>query len=315
MITLALDTCLGACSAAVIDDGHVVASRSEPMTRGHQERLGPLVRELMMGAGLAFPAIERIGVTVGPGSFTGLRVGLAFAKGLALALGRPCVGVGSLEALAASIDRNGSAAAVIDAGRGAVFLQLFENGAGLTAPDSVDLGVAAARLVEVFADRSFTLVDLAPAARRRLAERPHRPHRRSFARGGGAAGGHRSARPGAPALSACARRQAQGSGVIHPFIDPEAAAAVHALAMDEAWPAETMATLAASPGVYGFSADAGFILARAAGGEAEVLTLPWRPRRAGAASARPCWRLPWRRLAPWRARPCSSRSPPTTSRR
>ena len=68
------------------------------MTRGHQERLATMVGEMMAARDLGFSAVDRIGVTVGPGSFTGLRVGLAFAKGLALALDRPCVGVGTLEA-------------------------------------------------------------------------------------------------------------------------------------------------------------------------------------------------------------------------
>ena len=82
MIVLALDTCLFACSAAVVRGGELLARRIDPMARGHQERLAPLVQEVMAQAGLDFEALDRIGVTVGPGSFTGLRVGLAFAKGL-----------------------------------------------------------------------------------------------------------------------------------------------------------------------------------------------------------------------------------------
>ncbi|MGH7024255.1 MAG: tRNA (adenosine(37)-N6)-threonylcarbamoyltransferase complex dimerization subunit type 1 TsaB, partial [Caulobacteraceae bacterium] len=101
MSLLAIDTCLAACQAAVISDGVALASLSEPMARGHQERLGPMVREAMDQAGLRFSELDRIAVTVGPGSFTGLRVGLAFAKGLALALDIPCTGVGTLAALAA----------------------------------------------------------------------------------------------------------------------------------------------------------------------------------------------------------------------
>ena len=89
MIILALDTALDACSAAVLDGGRVLAARSEPMARGHQERLAPLVAEVMAEAGSASTGLDRIGVTVGPGSFTGLRVGLAFAKGLGVALDRP----------------------------------------------------------------------------------------------------------------------------------------------------------------------------------------------------------------------------------
>ncbi len=160
---LVIDTCLNACQAAVSQDGVVLAGLSEPMSRGHQERLAPMTREVMDGAALAFADLDRIGVTVGPGSFTGLRVGLAFAKGLAFALQRPCVGIGALEALAASDAWDADRAAIIDAGRGRVFLQLFAaGGAGvshaLTGPDVMDLDVAHARLIEVFPQGDFTLV-------------------------------------------------------------------------------------------------------------------------------------------------------------
>ena len=128
MIVLGLDTCLAACSAAVADGERLIARVSAPMARGHQERLAPMVRDLMGEAGIAFSDLDRIGVTVGPGSFTGLRVGLAFAKGLALALHRPCIGIGTLAALAASAEAPGHCAAVIDAGRGQVYLQLFADG-------------------------------------------------------------------------------------------------------------------------------------------------------------------------------------------
>lgn len=157
MIVLAIDTCLTACSVAVVEDDHVLATASEPMMRGHQERLAPLTREVMRAAGLDFPAIDRIGVTIGPGSFTGLRVGLAFAKGLALALDRPCIGVGSLEALAAGLASDGLRAAVIDAGRGRVFLQIFEGEAAIVAPDSLEIATAAARVAELAQGGDLTL--------------------------------------------------------------------------------------------------------------------------------------------------------------
>jgi len=159
---LVIDTCLNACQAVVAQGGAVLASLSESMSRGHQERLAPMTREVMASAGLAFADLDRIGVTVGPGSFTGLRVGLAFAKGLALALGLPCVGIGALEALAASEADDSDCAAVIDAGRGRVFLQLFTAGNphirhALMGPDVMDLDVANARLIEVFPQGDFTL--------------------------------------------------------------------------------------------------------------------------------------------------------------
>ena len=153
---LALDTCLTACSAALLDGDRVLAARSEAMPRGHQERLAPLVQELMAEAGVGFPALTRIGVTVGPGSFTGLRVGLAFAKGLAAALSIPAVGVGTLEAMAFGVD--GFVVAVIDARRGQVYVQLFGDGVALTAPDALAADTAAARIAEVYAGGPATLI-------------------------------------------------------------------------------------------------------------------------------------------------------------
>ena len=153
---LALDTCLTACSVAILDGDTVLAARSEAMPRGHQERLAPLVRELMAQAGVGFPALTRIGVTVGPGSFTGLRVGLAFAKGLSSALAIPCVGVSALEALA--FGRDGFVGAVIDARRDQVYVQFFGDGVALTAPDALAATTASARLAEVYHGGPATLI-------------------------------------------------------------------------------------------------------------------------------------------------------------
>src|SRR6185503_16571441 len=96
------------------------------MARGHQERLAPMAQAVMAGAGLPFSRLERIGVTVGPGSFTGLRVGIAFAKGLASALDISTAGIGTLEALAADI--SGFVFVAIDARRGQLYGQAFEDG-------------------------------------------------------------------------------------------------------------------------------------------------------------------------------------------
>jgi tRNA threonylcarbamoyladenosine biosynthesis protein TsaB len=157
MIVLAFDTCLYACSVAVLDGARVLASRVEPMSRGHQERLAPLVREVMLEAGLAFDQLDRVGVTVGPGSFTGLRVGLAFAKGLGAALDIPVVGVGALEALAAP-QTSGTVFAVLDAKRGQVYLQAFRDGAALMAPDVLAVETAAARIAELAGGDAVTLI-------------------------------------------------------------------------------------------------------------------------------------------------------------
>jgi tRNA threonylcarbamoyladenosine biosynthesis protein TsaB len=158
VITLALDTCLATCSLAILDGDRLIASQSESMTRGHQERLAPMVRDSMTEAGLAFDALGRVGVTVGPGSFTGLRVGLAFAKGLALALKIPCVGVGTLEALAASAKSEGVRVAVIDAGRGNIYLQIFDRAGMVTMPDILPLASAGARLADRSDLGAYTLI-------------------------------------------------------------------------------------------------------------------------------------------------------------
>lgn len=171
MIVLGLDTCLAACSVAVIDGERVLAHASEAMTRGHQERLAPMAKAVMAEAGVAFARLDRIGATVGPGSFTGLRVGVAFAKGLASALAIPAVGVGTLKALAA--EASGLVAAVIDARRDQVYLQLFDAGEALMAPNVLPIGTAAARLAELARGQPLTLVgsgapllaDAAPGAR------------------------------------------------------------------------------------------------------------------------------------------------------
>lgn len=153
---LSIDTCLGASSVAVLDGERVLAVRSEAMTRGHQERIGVLAREAAAEAGVAFTDLARIGVTVGPGSFTGLRVGLAFAKGLATALSIPCVGVNTLESLA--YGTKGFVAAVIDARMSQAYIQVFADGVSLMAPDALGLGEAAARLAELYSGGPATLI-------------------------------------------------------------------------------------------------------------------------------------------------------------
>jgi tRNA threonylcarbamoyladenosine biosynthesis protein TsaB len=168
MRVLALDTCLTACSAAVLDGERVLARRVEPMARGHQERLATLVAELLAQAEIMFNNLDRIGVTVGPGSFTGLRVGLAFAKGLGAALSVPVVGIGTLEALAQP--EAGRVLAVLDAKRGQVYVQAFADGRPVTAPDALPVETAAARVAEVspqvlIGSGAPLLAGLAPGAR------------------------------------------------------------------------------------------------------------------------------------------------------
>ena len=201
MIVLALDTALDACSVAVTADGVALAVRSEPMVRGHQERLASMVAEAMAEAGLHFKALDRIVVTVGPGSFTGLRVGLAFAKAMALALEIPCLGIGTLEALAASAPADSPlVVAALDARRGQLYLQAFRRDIALAPPEActieaaqallaawganhetVRVGSGSGLLLEADKDVAQTLIAIDPLSVARLgasltmAERPPHP--------------------------------------------------------------------------------------------------------------------------------------------
>jgi len=151
MRVLIVDTALGACTAGVVENGRVLGLRSELMTKGHQERLAGMVRDAVADAAGGFGVIDRIGVTVGPGSFTGLRVGLAFAQGLGAALDRPVVGVSTLDALAASSDGTGLVAAVIDARRGQVYARLFRDGVAQGAAEALSLEAATDLILDVAA--------------------------------------------------------------------------------------------------------------------------------------------------------------------
>lgn len=131
MRILAIDTSCGAASVAVVEGGvaEPLAVLSRPMARGHADVLAPMVEEAMRGVDGGFASLGRIAVATGPGSFTGIRVGLAMARAMGLALAIPVVGVSTLAAFAAPLlsePRAGIIAAAIDARHGSVYFQLFE---------------------------------------------------------------------------------------------------------------------------------------------------------------------------------------------
>ncbi len=125
---LAIDTAGPACSAGFFEGDHALASASEEIGRGHAERLMPMIEELRGQADVALDNISQIAVTVGPGSFTGLRVGLAAARGFALALGCPCTGVSVLEAFNHAFGDDKPIGIAIDARREQVWWQAFGTG-------------------------------------------------------------------------------------------------------------------------------------------------------------------------------------------
>ena len=129
MLILAIDTALDACAAAVLDAGagKLLAQHSQAMKRGHAEAVMPLVARVMREASLPFVALDRMAVTTGPGSFTGLRVGLSAARGIGLAAGKPVIGVTTLWAYAApALGERGKHViiAAIDARHDHVYLQV-----------------------------------------------------------------------------------------------------------------------------------------------------------------------------------------------
>ena len=137
---LGLDSAGNACSAAVLRQGRIAARRFAPMVRGQAEALMPMIAAALAEAEMQAGALDLIAVTIGPGAFTGLRIGLAAARGLALATGVPLLGVTSFAAVAASVtaaERQGHSLVVaLDSKRSELYLQSF-------AADGMPLGPGA----------------------------------------------------------------------------------------------------------------------------------------------------------------------------
>lgn len=185
MLTLGLNTAGPACDVALLEDGRLLAQRLEAMTRGQDARLPGLVSDLLDEAGTSLGALSRIGVVTGPGSFTGVRVGVAFARGLSLALKLPCIGVTALEA-ALPPGQQGSAMVLLPAKRRppeiSYWAQRFRSGTATGVPEEIDLGAAAGELeahphfvfgegLEALAERlpGLTVHDARPTAARTAA--------------------------------------------------------------------------------------------------------------------------------------------------
>jgi tRNA threonylcarbamoyladenosine biosynthesis protein TsaB len=130
---LAIDTALGACSACILETetGELLARDTIPMERGHAEALLPLIDRLISHVDNGFESLRRVAVTVGPGSYTGLRVGISAARGIGLAAGIPVVGVATLSAFLAPMmagDTRGLFTSAIDAKHGHIYIQAIAFG-------------------------------------------------------------------------------------------------------------------------------------------------------------------------------------------
>jgi tRNA threonylcarbamoyladenosine biosynthesis protein TsaB len=195
MNVLAFDTCFGAVSAAVCrfdpEGLHVLAEVYEARTTGHAERLVAIIEEALTRSRVGLSEVARFAVSVGPGGFTGVRVGVAAARALSLATGQPAVGVTSLAAMAHEAQqqlgaavRGRSLAVAVDARGGMVYVQLFEAGGAAGAPalltpvdaatlvgrrEAVAVGSGATAVAKLVADAGgqaeACLTDLQPRAR------------------------------------------------------------------------------------------------------------------------------------------------------
>lgn len=201
MILLALESASSACSVAVCDDAGAVLGRSDTEGAGQADRLVQLIDRALHAAEVRYQDLDVIAVNHGPGSFTGVRVGVAAARALALALARPVIAINALEALGAAVGAQaaGTIVAALDARRGQVYVQMFDHrlaalGAPRAlAPDEVRLDAAVppvhlvgsgaallgARLAEAPALAETVEADATAVARRALArlaagERPIR---------------------------------------------------------------------------------------------------------------------------------------------
>lgn len=165
MKILAIDTANNRCSAAVlVGSDEAVFARSEELNRGHAERLMGMIEEVLAEAGLSLDAMDRIAVTCGPGSFTGLRVGMSVARGLGLALDVPVVGVSTLAAIAEGMrDGQRAVAVALSARNEEVYAQKF-------AADGTPDGEPAVVILEDFAGDLSVDMLLAGSAACRLAE-------------------------------------------------------------------------------------------------------------------------------------------------
>ena len=143
-LVLAFDTAAAHCAAALLRGDAVIAQRREPMARGQAERLFPVLAEMLEGAGLDWGSFDAIGVGTGPGTFSGVRIAVAAARGLALARGVPAIGVSALDAAA---HRRGPCAAVAQAGRGWLGLRRPGEAPVLVAEDGAEAAAEGLPLV------------------------------------------------------------------------------------------------------------------------------------------------------------------------
>jgi tRNA threonylcarbamoyl adenosine modification protein YeaZ len=305
MRILAVDTALGACSVAVLEGDDVQAHRFVPTERGHAEALAPMVQETMREAGIAFTDIDRLAVTIGPGTFTGQRVGLAFMRGLRLGLKIPLVGITTLDAMAAAAMaevQTSNAAVLHDAKRGEVYV-LATGDAGPIVP--LQLARLEDAVAAIAANRpGAESVAFAGTAGESAMER--------YREVGGSAALSSVRQPDALWVARLALVAPEPQTIPKPLYlrapdaklpagassalrlraasqdDLVTLASLHALCFADGWSARSIGQLLATQGAFAFLAESGgaacgFIIVRVAADEAEILSIgvPAPGRRVG----------------------------------
>lgn len=294
MKILSLDTAMAACSAAVIDTEapQPLAAAFVAMERGHAEALPPMVADVMTASGIGLSEIDRIAVTTGPGSFTGVRIGLAFARGLGLARGIPVIGIDSLTAIAANETRHGPLLVVSDARNDEIYAAAFDARLHSIAKPHITSAAAAA------ADMPSETLVLGTAAQAVIAASgrhdlvlsqagslPVAAHFALLAKDAATADMPSPLYLRAPDAKPQSSPLRKLSVLSIENVGPAAAALLselHGESFEEAWTAGSFADMLATPGTAAAIATdggqpLGFIVTRRAADEAEIITIGSRP--------------------------------------
>ena len=294
MKILSLDTAMAACSVAVVDteSARSLAAAFLPMERGHAEALPPMVAEVMTASGLGFSEIDRIAVTTGPGTFTGVRIGLAFARGLGLARGIAVIGIDSLSAIAANEPSLGPLLVVSDARNDEIYAASFDAGGQQIAAPYVTTaekaGVEAAAGAIVLGTAAQAVVAASGRKDLVLSAASHLPVAAQFA--AIAAGLIPGAMPSPLYLRAPDAKPQQMAlrkiGELNIETADASASSIlselHNEVFDEGWSADAFTDLLRTPGAEAIIAlergePLGFLLTRSAADEAEIIAIGTRP--------------------------------------
>jgi tRNA threonylcarbamoyladenosine biosynthesis protein TsaB len=301
MKILSLDTTMAACSAAVVDTQHSLplAAAYQTMERGHAEALAPMVADVLDKSGVSITEIQRIAVTNGPGSFTGVRIGLSFARGIGLACGIPVIGIDSLSAIAAGFAPNTPLLVASDARNGDVFAASFDAERRLVSGPRSITAANAAKDAEPDSQVIGTAKDIVIAASCRddlhrvaAEDLPRAAHFAQLAASAIPQGMPEplylrapDAKPQSSPLKAPSYGIEEVTATAAPLL-----AAIHSESDKEGWSASSFEELMRMPGAATLIAVArgmpeAFLLTRKAADEAEIIMIATRPsaRRTGAA--------------------------------